>query len=472
MAAGEHAWPFVTRRRFLQVSAASAVTLAACGPDISVATPSPTLNARPTATALPPPATGAGSPTPGSTTAAEPTAAPRRRTLFRDAALADGRSADLRVGVSVLVADGRIAWIRASDSEEDPGAGDVEVVDASGATIVPGMVDCHSHLTLPGGAHWIERGADPPARLLEYAEHNARLLRGAGIFWARDVGAPVAEDPVDGRTRALSLGVRDRWRGRPEYPSVRAAGSWVTRAGTLPAGLAVEAGNADELLAAAIGQLDDGADFVKLYLDGPDPQTAPWSAAEVRRVVDAAGERGARVTAHAGSLGGARVAAEAGVHSIEHGFELDADVARLMAQRGVALVSTLTVLRSWLSFGRTTSLPRFASADGRSKIEARLETANASVAAAHSAGVTICAGTDFGGGSARANQLAWEVESLVAAGLEPWQALAAATWRGGELLGEPEAGTLREGGPADFFLIHGDPLTDPPALWRVWRTSR
>ena len=83
----------------------------------------------------------------------------------------------------------------------------------------------------------------------------------------------------------------------------------------------------------------------------------------------------------------------------------------------------------------------------------------------------IAAGTDFGGGSLRANQLAWEVEEMVEAGLQPWQALAAATWRGGELLGEPDAGVIREGGPADFFLVHGDPLSDPSALWRVWRVA-
>ena len=57
----------------------------------------------------------------------------------------------------------------------------------------------------------------------------------------------------------------------------------------------------------------------------------------------------------------------------------------------------------------------------------------------------------------------------MAAGLEPVDALAAATWRGGELLGEPDAGAIREGGPADFFLVHGDPLSEPAALWRVWR---
>lgn len=377
------------------------------------------------------------------------------------------------MGISVLVEDGRISWIRPSDGEEPLNDGGViDVVDASGATIVPGMVDCHSHLTMQGGAHWIERGADPPAQLLEYAEENARLMRSAGVFWARDVGAPPGIDPIDGRQRALSLGVRDRWLGRPEYPSVRAAGSWLTLAGTLPVGLTVEASNGDQLLAAAIGQLDDGADFIKLYLDGPDPQASPWSEAEVRRVVDAVHARGARVTAHSGRLTGARAAVDAGVDSLEHGFELDADVCRVMAERGTRLVSTLTVFESWLGFGRTTALPRFAAADGRKRIEARREAAIESIRLANAAGVAICAGTDFGGGSTRANQLAWEVEQLVGAGLEPWQALAAATWRGGELLGEPEAGTLREGGPADFALIHGDPLSDAAALWRVWRTSR
>ena len=95
----------------------------------------------------------------------------------------------------------------------------------------------------------------------------------------------------------------------------------------------------------------------------------------------------------------------------------------------------------------------------------------ASVALAHRAGVSIATGTDFGGGSIRANQLAWEVEQLVAAGLAPWQALGSATWRNGELLGEPDAGAFREGGPADFVLVHGDPLSDPSALWRAWHVS-
>jgi len=133
--------------------------------------------------------------------------------LYRDAPLADGRSDALRLGVSILVEDATITWIRPADYEGRLTA-TTGVVDASGATIVPGMVDAHSHLTLPGGAHWIERIDDPPKTLAAVAEDNARLLTAAGVRWARDVGAPVVNDPVDGRRRALSLGVRDRWRGR------------------------------------------------------------------------------------------------------------------------------------------------------------------------------------------------------------------------------------------------------------------
>ena len=391
--------------------------------------------------------------------------------LYRDAALADARSDRLRIGVSVLVDGGRVSWMREAGDEGELTAG-VELVDASGATIVPGMVDSHSHVTLPGGAHWIDRIDDPPDLLLRVADHNGRLQTQSGVRWARDVGSPRLEDPNDGRTRALALGVRDRWRGRTDRPYIVAAGTWLDAAGTLPpAAHTVTAGNADELLANAVGQLDEGADFLKLYLDGPDDDVSPWTASEVARVTGMAHARGAKVTAHATGLAGVAAGVHGGVDSIEHGDELDADVTAEMARRGTFLVSTLSVFRSWQTFAATTSLPRFVDGAREGRLQARFEKAMASVLLAHRSGVRIATGTDFGGGSLRANQLAWEVESLTLAGLEPWEALASATWRGGELLSNPEAGAIREGGPADFFLVHGDPLSDPAALWRVWRVA-
>lgn len=385
-------------------------------------------------------------------------------TMYHGCAIIDHTTRSLAPEMAMLVTDGRVGWLGPAEEAPDPGPG-VEFVDAGGTTAVAGMVDAHSHLTLPGGSHWIDRAADPTPRLLAIAEDNARLLRQAGVRWARDVGAPVRDG------RALSLTVRDRWRGRPGYPYIRAAGCWLARTGSLPAGLPVEVNDGDGLLAAALGQLDDGADLVKLYMDGPDRDTSPFTADEVRRTVEAVHARGATVTAHSSLLPGARAAVAAGVDTLEHGFRLDADLVRAMATQGTALVATLAVMESWASFGASTRLPRFASAEGRAALAERREAAHESVRLAHAAGVLIAAGTDFGGGSLRANQLAWEVETLVAAGLEPYDALAAATIAGGRLLGESGAGVLAQGGPADFLLVHGDPLSDPGSLWRVWRTS-
>jgi imidazolonepropionase-like amidohydrolase len=377
----------------------------------------------------------------------------------------------LRKGVSVLVTDRRVTWLRPT-SDEPALPPNVRIIDAGGSTIVPGMVDCHSHLTLPGGSHWIDRGADPPEELLEVAEHNGDLLNQAGVRWARDVGSPLALDPRDGQRRALALRVRERWRSDLSRPRVRVAGTWISHSGVLTGGLLIEADDGPALLKAASTQLDDGADFLKLYLDGPKKEEeAPWKTEDVRAVVELAHRRGRKVTAHSGFLVGGRVGIDAGVDSIEHGFDLDSDAVAKMGRQGTFLVSTLAIFRSWASFAQTTTLPRFVSDEGKERIARRRERAIESVQLAHRAGVRIATGTDFGGGSLRANHLAWEVEALVEAGLTPSEALTSATIRGGELLGESAAGRIVEGGPADFFLVHGDPLTDPTALWRVWRVA-
>jgi len=249
------------------------------------------------------------------------------------------------------------------------------------------------------------------------------------------------------------------------------AGTWISHSGVIPGGLLIEADDGPALLKAASTQLEDGADFLKLYLDGPKKEEAPWSTEDVRAVVDLAHGRGAKVTAHSGFLAGARVGIDAGVDSLEHGFELDSDAVAKMARQGTFLVSTLAIFRSWATFAQTTTLPRFVSDEGKERTARRRERAVESVQLAHRAGVRIATGTDFGGGSLRANHLAWEVEALVEAGLKPAEALASATIRGGELLGEAQAGRIIEGGPADFFLVHGDPLSDASALWRVWKVA-
>ena len=380
-----------------------------------------------------------------------------RALVLHDAALADGTSDRLRTGVSLRIEDGLIAWIRPAD---DADLTDAEIVDAGGAVIVPAMVDSHSHLTLQGGSHWIARIEDDATVLRAVARDNAKRLVQAGILWARDVGAPMKDGSP------LSIAVRDELSGRPGQPYIRVAGTWIGKTGHPALWITVDGA---ALKDAALAQLDLGTDFVKIYMDAPGGvQESPFSVADLRSAVEAVHALGARVACHSGYLDGARVAAEAGVDSVEHGMELDEDVVRTMQRNGVTLVSTLSVFASWETFSRTTSIDRFAGAEGRQRIAKRKEGAYAAVALARRAGVRIATGSDFGGGSVRAGHLAWEVELLVGAGLEPHEALAAATRNGGALLGHDHAGRVEEGLPADLVLVHGDPLSDARALWRVW----
>jgi imidazolonepropionase-like amidohydrolase len=389
------------------------------------------------------------------------------RLLIRGAALATGRSATLERRVSVLVAGGRVAWMRPADAEEDPGpAGGLTVIEGRGLTIVPGMVDAHSHVVLPGGPDYVARLGDPPRVLVAVAEENGGLLFEAGARWLRDVGSPVGVDPVDGKRRGLDLGIRDRWAGRPDRPTIRAAGTWITTPGVRPGGSGLAVADPAQLPAAALGQLHAGADLVKLYVQAAGGGS-PWTASEIAASVRAVHAAGARVAAHVKDLAAARAAVEGGVDAIDHGFEIDRALARTMAANGTWLVTTLTVPLTWLGFARTAPGTYYATAAGRTASERLLRDAMASARTAHEAGVRIAAGTDFGGGGAKAGVLAGEVEALVRAGLQPWEALGAATWRGGELLGEPDAGVIREGGPADLILVDGDPLSDPAALWHL-----
>src|SRR5437764_13646965 len=174
------------------------------------------------------------------------------------------------------------------------------------------------------------------------------------------------------------------------------------------------------LKAAALAQLDAGTDFVKIMLDPPDrSDQCPFTVDEVRGACEAVQGRGRTIPAHATILDGARVGAEAGVDSIEHGMELDDTIAVTMKRNNVALVSTLSVLASWATFTRTTRIERFTSEEGKRRLAARREGAFAAIKAAQRAGVRIAAGSDFGGGSGRAGHPGWAGERPVLAGAGP-----------------------------------------------------
>lgn len=387
------------------------------------ALPAPTPAASPT---LAPTATPGASPTP----APSPTPTGARPIRIDAAALADWRSASPRRNVSVLIRDGRIAYAGPRDGM--PEAGDAEVVDLRGATVIPAMVDCHAHITGTGGRDAHLRLQDPDSVLIARAAENARALVRSGVLAVRDLGA----------VRAANVKARDALRGQSDTPLIAAAGTWIGRRGRYVS-FAIEVDSAETLRAAALAQLDAGADLVKIAVDGATGSAATFSVTELRPTVDAVHARGKKVAAHSQGLG-SRVAAEAGADTVEHGFVIDAATANAMKGRS-ALVTSLSVANA---FGQ-------------------LDIALPSVRAAREAGVRIATGTDAGGAPPVFGDFATEVLLLVRAGLTPQEALAAATRAGGEVMGVPGLGTLDAGAQADLVLVDGDPLSDPAVLRNV-----
>lgn len=404
------------RRDFLRFGAVSAAALAcqavvpSASPTSSVPTPSPTATRKPTA---PPP--------------------PRGGVLIRGGAFADGRSASAIQKVSLLIRDGRVSYLGPSDGE--PPTLDPEIVEIAGATIIPGFVDCHSHFTGPGGLDYLQRLQDPEPVLLQRAEENAKTLVRTGVLAARDVGA----------VNALNVRIRDSMRGRRDVPIIAAAGTWIGRRGRYVS-FAIQVGSTEELMAAAMAQLDLGADLVKIAVDGATRSAATFTASELKPAVDAVHARGKRVAVHAQGFG-SRVAAEAGVDTIDHGYTIEPDTALKMRGR-TALVTTLSVP---VAFNNA----------------AELAQGKASVKIARDAGVRIATGTDFGGGPPRPGNFALELELLVQAGLEPYEALGAATWAAGEVMGVPGVGTLAVGSAANLVVVEGSILSDIAAARRV-----
>ncbi len=416
-----------SRRRLLGAASATAI-LAACEGTLARPTPSPTVT----------PATPTPAPTATPSPASSPSPAGPPPVVIRAAALADGTSASsVRDAIVVLRGD-RIAY--AGPRGGAPDTRGAEVVDLPALTIVPAMVDCHAHLTGTGGPNAHLALQDPDPVLLERAQTNARLVAKAGVLGVRDVGAVAARSGT--ALRAMNIAARDALRGASDAPYILAAGSWLAKRDRYVS-FAVQVDSAQELLATAMAQLGAGADLVKIASDSTTGSAPTWSVDELRPVVEAVHARGKKVAAHAQG-NGSRVAAQAGVDTIEHGFVIDATTAALMKGR-TTLVTSLSVAEA---FGQ-------------------LAVAIPSIGAARAAGVTIATGTDAGGAPPLFGAFAREVELLVQAGLAPFEALASATRNGGAVMGIAGLGTLNAGAPGDLVLIDGDPLSDVAALRNV-----
>ena len=334
------------------------------------------------------------------------------------------------------------------------------VVDLGDATLLPGFIDLHTHLSSDIEGAWIHRPVTDTAG--DHALRGARNARNtllAGFTTVRDVGS---KDFVDvALMRAIDQGFIPGPRIFPAGHSIGITGGHCDTTGYAPGvqERGPEAGVADgpdAALRAVRYQIKHGAKVIKicatagvLSLEGP-VGAQQLSEAEMRAVVEEAKRHGLKVAAHAHGTEGIIAAVRAGVDSIEHGSMLNDEAIRLMKERGTYLVPT-TYLTGAI---RLDALPP----PIRTKAEYIIPTARRSLEQAIRAGVKVAFGTDAA--VIPHGQNAKEFGALVARGMSPIDALRAATVNAADLLGVSDRGNIAPGLLADVVAVRGNPLDD------------
>lgn len=371
-----------------------------------------------------------------------------RELLLRGGAVFDDEARTFRAGVDVLVREGRIVAVA-------PGLGaNGEVVECEGRYIIPGLIDCHVHLTSNGDPAAMNDASRLPLALAAWkaAKHAEQTLR-AGVTTARDMGA------VGHLNIHLAAAIDE---GLVQGPRLLAVGYGVTMTGGHGHGfIAREADGADETRKAVREQLRAGARAIKLFASGGvmtpgvDPRSPSLTEEELRAAVEEAQKAFRVVGAHAQATDGIKNAVRAGVDSIEHGVWLDEEAIGLMIEHGTHLVPTLTAPYHIAHGGLEAGIPPFMVDKAHQVLADHVE----SYRAALKAGVRVAMGTDQGTPLNRPGENAQEVLRMAEHGLSPAGALLAATAWAADLL-KVDAGRLREGLQADMVVLPGDPLAD------------
>ncbi len=390
------------------------------------------------------------------------------RTVFHGGKVFDGTMAPI-TDADVAIEDGRIVDV-------GPGLDGDVAVECNGATLLPGLFDCHTHVMF-SSLDWVEALVKPFSFMFYDAERNLASTLATGITTIRDamgadagVKRAVDEGLVPGPRMQISVTMLSQTGGH--------ADGWL-RSGTdlevlwpgMPSGIV---DGPDAVRRKVREMIRAGADVIKVATSGgvlspdDDPRHPHFRPDELDEIVAEAAAAGIWVMAHAQGAEGIKNAVRAGVRSIDHGIFLDEEGIALMLERGTWLVPTLVAPRGVIDAADAgASIPASSVAKARELVDTHRDAIRRAI----DAGVRIAMGTDSGVAPHGANLR--EVALLVDCGLTPQQALVATTSSGAELMGlDGELGSLAPGLRADLVVLDGDALdvsTLRERVRQVWK---
>jgi len=366
---------------------------------------------------------------------------------------------------SVVVVEGsKIIGVGERGSVDIPA--NVKVVDVSGKTVMPGLIDAHVHLAgLSTGEkvnYQLWSLKTPPALKLLHAVANAKKALDSGITslrnMARDENEVSLRDAID---QGVLTGPR----------IVTTAGGVGMTAGhgdlftppIIPRRPGATADGPDECRKAVRERVRWRADFIKICTtggvmsEGDESWWRNYTLEEIEAITDEAHALGRLVAAHAQGTEGIKNALKGGVDTIEHGCYLDDEAIRMMIEKKAILVPTLAIVNKIIKHGKELGIPEY----GLRKSAIVYESHVNSVKMAYEKGVEIATGTDTSGNICRFGDNAVELELLCSCGMSPMESIVAATKTASKALGrEDQIGTLEVGKFADLIVVDGNPLED------------